>query len=172
MTQNSTNADIAATPVDMAIKTDARSATQNEPAPPLVLKPWTNRLPDSIRADQLLSDQALKIPPEIVAGLIHQGTKVVLGGSSKAGKSWLLLYLALCVSLGRKFFRRATKQGRVLYVDLEFSQAFMRARGQVIVNHCNLESPTNLDILNLRGITADLDAVVQQIIDLAENGNY
>lgn len=48
----------------------------------------------------------------------------------------------------------------------------MAARLQALVTHCNLESSTNLDILNLRGITADFDAVVQQIIELAENGNY
>ena len=165
MTEGTKNADNFAPPPDTAIQII-------KPVAPLVIKASWDRFPDVIRADQLLADPALKIPPEIVEGMIHQGTKVVLGGSSKAGKSWLLLYLALCVSLGRKFFRRATKQGRVLYVDLEFSQAFMRARGQVIVNHCNLESPTNLDTLNLRGIAADLDAVVQHIIELAENGDY
>jgi len=96
----------------------------------------------------------------------------VLGGSSKAGKSWLLLYLALCVASGRKFFRRLTKPGRVLYVNWEILPCFMATRVQVIVNHCKLESPTNLDTLNLRGITANLDTVVQQIIELAEQGNY
>ena len=172
MTQTSTDADIAATPVDMAIKTDARSATQNEPAPPLVLKPWTNRLPDSIRADQLLSDQALKIPPEIVAGLIHQGTKVVLGGSSKAGKSWLLLYLALCVATGTKFLRWPAQKGPVLYLNLEILAPFIKARLQVLVNHCNLEAPTNLQILNLRGLITDFDGLVQEIIQQVENQNY
>jgi hypothetical protein len=129
-------------------------------------------LPDITRADQLLGDHALKIPPEIVENLIRQGTKVILGGSSKAGKTWLLLYLALCVASGAKFFRRATRKGRVLYVNLEILPCFMATRVQVIVNHCKLESPGNLDILNLRGITADFDAIVQQIIERAENGNY
>jgi hypothetical protein len=168
MTQGSNNDDTGAPPADTTIQI----SKPYEPAEPLVLKAGLDRLPDTTRADQLLGDHALKIPPEIVENLIHQGTKVILGGSSKAGKSWLLLYLALCVASGAKFFRRATRKGRVLYVNLEILPCFMATRVQVIVNHCKLESPGNLDILNLRGITADFDAIVQQIIERAENGNY
>lgn len=165
MIQGPNNCDTTAPPTETEIKII-------KPAAPLVLKDGWERLPDIKRADQLLNDQAAKAPPEIVEGLIHQGTKVVLGGSSKAGKSWLLLYLALCVATGSQFFRRATKRGPVLYVNLEILPCFMATRVQVIVNHCKLESPTKLDILNLRGITADFDTVVQQIIELAEKGNY
>jgi hypothetical protein len=169
MTQEPNNAE-AATPVDTAVHKTALQIIK--PPEPLVLKGGWNRLPDIKRADQLLGDQAPKTPPEIVVDLIHQGTKVVLGGSSKAGKSWLLLQLALCVATGGKFLRWPTKPGRVLYMNLEILAPFMAARLQVIVNHCNLESPTNLDILNLRGVIADFDTVAQQIIELAENGNY
>ena len=173
MTQNTNNADTIATPVDMEVNdTTLQISIPDEPAAPLVLKAGWDRLPDIKRADQLLGDHAAKLPPEIVEKLIHQGTKVVLGGSSKAGKSWLLLYLALCVATGRKFFRWLTKQGPVLYLNLEILGPFMTARLQVLVDHCHLESPANLHILNLRGIIADFDQIMQQIIEHVENENY
>ena len=165
MTQGPKNDDTIAPPSDTAIQII-------KPVAPLDLRAGWERLPDIKRADQLLGDHDLKIPPEIVEGLIHQGTKVILGGSSKAGKSWLLLHLALCVVTGRKFFRWLTKPGRVLYLNLEILAPFITARLQVLVNHCNLESPSNLHILNLRGVIADFDQLAQQIIELAENGNY
>lgn len=39
-------------------------------------------------------------PPEIIHGVLHQGCKLVLGGSSKTFKSWTLLDLALSVATG------------------------------------------------------------------------
>lgn len=88
MTPGSNNADNAANSADMVVdNAEIQISKSFEPGAPLFLKPGWERLPDIKRADQLLGDHAIKIPPEIVAGLIHQGTKAILGGSSKAGKS-------------------------------------------------------------------------------------
>ena len=39
-------------------------------------------------------------PPQLVEGVLHQGAKMVLGGPSKARKSWCLIDLMLSVSTG------------------------------------------------------------------------
>ena len=40
------------------------------------------------------------VPPQIIEGILHQGCKMVLGGTSKSNKSWCLLDLALSVASG------------------------------------------------------------------------
>jgi hypothetical protein len=42
-----------------------------------------------------------KAPPQIIEGILHQGCKMVLGGTSKSNKSWCLLDLALSVASGQ-----------------------------------------------------------------------
>jgi hypothetical protein len=39
-------------------------------------------------------------PPQIVAGVLHQGCKMIIGGASKARKSWSLIDLAVSVGSG------------------------------------------------------------------------
>ena len=63
----------------------------------------------------------LERPPIIVQGLIPAGL-TVLAGAPKRGKSWLALKLALDVASGMPFLGMDTKQGDVLYLDLESRQ--------------------------------------------------
>ena len=45
----------------------------------------------------------------------------ILAGAPKIGKSWLALWLCLCVSQGQPLWNFATTQGEVLYLSLEDS---------------------------------------------------
>jgi RecA-family ATPase len=47
-----------------------------------------------------LAGPPIEIPPEIIEGVLHQGSKAVLGSNSKARKTWILLDLALSVASG------------------------------------------------------------------------
>ena len=40
-------------------------------------------------------------PPQIIEGVLHQGCKMILGGTSKSNKSWCLLDLAVSVASGQ-----------------------------------------------------------------------
>ena len=134
--------------------------------------PKASALPPPVNAAALLADKQQVKPVEIVAGLIHQCTKVLLGGSSKAGKTWLLLLLALCVATGMKFLRWNTTRCNVLYINLEIQTVFITERLQTLMMHLGISDSGNLDIWNLRGKTADFDALAEQIIKQAEVGNY
>jgi len=151
--------------------TNSNSSTKS---PPLCLKPLPPipSLPPPENAAKLLLDETITKPLEIVAGLIHQGTKVVLGGSSKAGKTWLLLDLALSVTTGTKFLRWETKKGRVLYLNFEIPGPFIKDRVQALVKRRQLDPPTDLVFWNLRGKAADFGVLVQQVIKQAEQENY
>ena len=56
----------------------------------------------------------------LVEELIPEGLHI-LAGAPKIGKSWLALWLCLCVSQGQPLWNFATTQGEVLYLSLEDS---------------------------------------------------
>lgn len=66
-------------------------------------------------------EEAYKPPPFIVDKLIVSGARVVLGGDMKlTRKTWTLLWLASCVSSGRKFLDfDINTRGPVLYITAE-----------------------------------------------------
>ena len=49
-------------------------------------------------------------PPQILEGILHQGCKMILGGTSKSNKSWCLLDLALSVASGEPSVGSAVRQ--------------------------------------------------------------
>ena len=59
--------------------------------------------------------------------LIPEGLHI-LAGAPKIGKSWLALWLCLCVSQGQPLWNFATTQGEVLYLSLEDSFQRIQAR--------------------------------------------
>ena len=70
-----------------------------------------------VDADTLLSTPIEK-NEFVVDGLIPQGVSL-LCGSGKIGKSWLMLWLGICVAGGKEFLQLPTRQSEVLYLCLE-----------------------------------------------------
>jgi hypothetical protein len=62
-------------------------------------------LPEILNLRQLV-ETAPAPPPQIIEGILHQGCKMILGGTSKSNKSWCLLDLALSVASGQNWWRR------------------------------------------------------------------
>ena len=77
----------------------------------------TTRLPKIITAGALL---ATPIPPVkwIIPGLLPAGL-AIFAGPSKAGKSWLTLWLCLQISQGKSVWGREIEPRTVLYFSLE-----------------------------------------------------
>jgi hypothetical protein len=72
------------------------------------------------RSDELYQKQ-LDRPPVIIDGLLPAGL-TVLAGPPKRGKSWMALLMGISVAQGTPFLGMQTKQGDVLYLDLESRQ--------------------------------------------------
>src|SRR5579872_6062476 len=85
-------------------------------------------LPKIINAAALIAETSIALPPELIQGVLHQGLKGMLASSSKAGKTWLLLDLAMSVATGTHWLRWPTAKGKVLFVNFEISQAFFKKR--------------------------------------------
>ena len=65
--------------------------------------------------------------PFLVDELIPEGLHI-LAGAPKIGKSWLALWLCLCVAQGQPLWNFAVTQGEVLYLSLEDSYRRIQSR--------------------------------------------
>jgi hypothetical protein len=121
---------------------------------------------------KLLTDTTIAKPPELIEGILHQGTKGALASGSKVGKTWLLLALALSVATGTNFLRWATTKARVLFINLEIPTAFIKERLATLIQQCELQDSGDLDFWNLRGKAANPEALIANIIKETEGKGY
>jgi hypothetical protein len=113
-------------------------------------------------------------PPEIVKGILHKGLKMVVGGSSKARKSWLLLDLAIAVSAGACWLGKfQTTMVKVLYVNFELpAWAIQKRLREIAKARGILIAADTLTIWNLRGYAAPYDQLLPLIIARANGQGF
>lgn len=128
-----------------------------------------HRLPDIDCGDRFLSDENPLLPPELISGVLHQGTKAVMAGGSKIGKTWILLDMALSVATGTNFLNWTTQQGRVLFINYELKKEFILERINYMKKTRNIQNTSNLDVWNLRGQAGDFGNLVSKLIHTAPN---
>ncbi|CAM6004952.1 unnamed protein product [Sphagnum balticum] len=151
---------------------DNNSSIQKTTNFKILSHPQLPALPPLQNGAKILAANPIIKPVELVTGIIHQGTKVILGGSSKAGKTWLLLNLGLSVATGTDFLRWPVKSGRVLYLNFEIAEPFMVERLNTLAKQLNLTDLNNLDVWNLRGKTSNGDALLRQVLQITGQKQY
>jgi hypothetical protein len=131
------------------------------------------KLPD-IKSARKLVDQNLALPPVIVHGLLHQGSKMVLGGGSKSFKTWCLADLALSVANGVQWWGINTNKGRVLYINFEIQEGFFAQRldGIAAAKGLGGDALDNVDTWNLRGYCADLSVLMDMLLEKIQKDHY
>jgi RecA-family ATPase len=103
-------------------------------------------------------------PPQIVAGVLHQGCKMIIGGASKARKSWTLIDLAVSVGSGTPWWNFPTHQGRVLYVNFELPEFAFQQRLAAISAAKAITDFSGIDLWNLRGYATDFAILIPKIL--------
>lgn len=98
-----------------------------------------------VDADTLLSTPIEK-NEFVVDGLIPQGVSL-LCGSGKIGKSWLMLWLGICVAGAKEFLELPTRQSEVLYLCLEDTLTRIQNRLFELVD----EAPSGLRFATMCG---------------------
>ena len=117
-------------------------------------------------------------PPEIIGGVLHRGCKMLLGGHSKANKSWALLDLGIKVAAGANWWGFPTVKGRVLFLNFELPEWAIKERIMsmlpiVKMDGVNIKTVTDgLDFWNLRGEAADLFLLLPRFKAAIESGEY
>ena len=128
-------------------------------------------LPAIINAQELIRRNPPQ-PPQLIRGLLHQGSKMVLGGGSKSYKTWSLLDLGMSVACGEPWWGFDTAQAKVLYINLELPNwSFMNRIEDITVARPELADLSRFDVWNLRGYAVSMDEM-QPKIALAAAQNY
>ncbi len=105
-------------------------------------------------------------PPELIRGILRRGHKMLIAGPSKAGKSFLLIELAIAIAEGSVWLGFSCAQGKVLYVNLEIDPASCIDRFVTIYGRLGFAPPhtENIVIWNLRGHALPLDKLVPILV--------
>ena len=140
-----------------------RQSTPEVPPPPL---------PAIVSAANLIADNSKEKPPELIKGVLHKGLKGVVAAPSKAGKTWLLLDLAVSVASGLPWLRWQTEKARVLLVNFEIPSAFIRDRLRSVANKKGVVDMGNLDVWTLRGFSAPFETLIPRMIERIRSSNY
>ncbi len=82
------------------------------------------RLPALLDASLYLNGNCPPKPAELVKGILHQGSKLVVGGPSKGRKTMALIDLAVSVATGATWWGFPCEQGPVCYINFEIQDAF------------------------------------------------
>jgi len=121
-------------------------------------------LPDLIDAADFLAEP-IDAPPELIAGILHAGSKLVLGGTSKSFKTWTLLDLAISIATGADWLGRRTAQGKVLFVNFEIQPHAWQRRIVGVAHAKGVKiKPGVIKLSNLRGHAADFRELIPRII--------
>lgn len=126
--------------------------------------------PDIVTFSELQELPALS--PEIIHGILRKGHKMLISGASKAGKSFLLIELAICITTGRKWLGFQCEKGRVLYVNLEVDGASFLHRVRDVQRIIAPGEELPLDVWNLRGEPAEINRLAPRLIRRAQNKHY
>ena len=73
-----------------------------------------------------LGDLEFKAPEWLIDGMLEANTFSVCFGSPAAGKTFLVLDMALCIATGKEFHTHAVRQGPVFYIAGEGHNGFAR----------------------------------------------
>lgn len=115
-----------------------------------------------------------KLPDELIEGVLRCGHKMLISGSSKAGKSFLLMELAIALSEGSTWLGFKCKKSKVLYVNLEIDSASCINRFSEIYKALKItpKHSADISIWNLRGHAVPLDKLVPKLLRRISNQHF
>ena len=113
-----------------------------------------------ISADTLYY-QPLDHPKMLIDGILSNGL-AILSGDSKIGKSWMVLWLCLKISLGEPVWGLPTAQTDVLYLALEDNDWRIQQRMQELID----EPPKNLHFgFSCGKLGAELEGQIKGVLE-------
>ncbi len=140
-------------------------------------KEWIESASDDLPDTENMADAWADMPelaPPLIEGVLRQGHKLLLAGPSKAGKSFSLIELCICIAEGRDWLGFHCAQGRVMYVNLELDRASCLHRFRDVYEALGAppENLGRIDIWNLRGKSVPMDKLAPKLIRRALKKDY
>lgn len=112
------------------------------------------------------------LAPELIEGVLRKGHKMLIAGPSKAGKSFLLIELALSIASGAEWLEHKCNKGKVLYINLEVDGASFYRRVADTAKAMDIKVPDGLDIWNLRGENTFIEKLTPILLRRAKDKGY
>lgn len=141
-------------------------------------KEWIETVNDDLPEPEGLNsvwDNLPELSPPLINDVLREGHKMLLAGSSKAGKSFALIQLCVAIAEGTQWLGNfQCTQGRVMYVNLELDRASCLHRFKDVYTALDLppDNIGNIDIWNLRGKAIPMDKLAPKLIRRANKKNY
>lgn len=134
----------------------------------LPTKPYTEGrvvpgLPVPVELSEMLADLP-PLDPVLVDGVLRKGHKMLISGPSKAGKSFALMELAIAIAEGTEWLGAQCTKGRVMYINMEISDASCYNRFAKIYEAKGLDPSGNISVWGLRGYSMPISKLAPQII--------
>ena len=120
-------------------------------------------------------DNMPPLKPELIQGILRQGHKMIVASTSKAGKTFILIELAVAIAEGMNWIGHRCNQGKVLYINMELDGASFlhRIRDIYYKMQMNFDNHvTNIEIWNLRGVGKTLSELAPIIINRMKDHGY
>jgi archaellum biogenesis ATPase FlaH len=126
--------------------------------------------PKFLSLAQMMSHNNDPMPKQVIEGILHKGSKMIISGSSKAGKTLSLLHLGLAAANGSTWLGHRTAISKVIYLDFELKKRIASRRIAEMVNANPQYNPNNPNFLycSLRGQSRTLEDLVHHIEDLED----
>jgi len=118
-------------------------------------------------------DNPPELPEELISGILRRGHKMLVSGSSKAGKSFLLMELCIGLAEGKTWLGFPCRKSRVLYVNLEIDPASCINRFLKIYEALGWPEDhiADIELWNLRGHAIPMDKLVPKLIRRTKDRN-
>ena len=139
---------------------------------------WIESATDDLPDTENMADSWDDLPPladPLIDGVLRQGHKMLLAGPSKAGKSFALIELCICIAEGKPWLGRfKCARGKVLYINLELDRASCLHRFRDVYDALGLppDHVGSIDLWNLRGASVPMDKLAPKLIRRAAKKDY
>ena len=114
------------------------------------------------------------LAPELIEGVLRQGHKMLIAGPSKAGKSYSMVELAICIAEGKKWLGHQCAQGKVLYINLEIDRPSFFDRMKKVYEAFEYKPKHlgDLEVWNLRGRAMPMSRLTPKLIKRAKEKGF
>lgn len=124
---------------------------------------YIRKLPEELTVDFLLNPPPKKKP--IIMNYLREGEAMLLSGNPKAGKSFLIVQMAIAVATGGKWIGVTCQKKRVLYIDSELSPEMTAERIKDIREKMGVSYlPENLHVINTKKEAVTLKDIADDFV--------
>lgn len=130
-------------------------------------------LPELDDMVNLMGENMPPAPDELVKGVLHRGSKLIIGGTSKGRKTFSLIDLAVSVATGKDWWGLPTIKGKVCYINFEIQRPFFARRFADICRKKEvMPDPGMFKCWTLRGFSEGLEKMSANLIKILLQEDY